>query len=313
MSTEQMKGVANVFENLLSSILSEEDMAVEMLDYFTEEDWRRICNWNSALPESSDRCIHQIIHEQMLLRPEEQAVCAWDGSLTYGELDRLASALACNLQTQGVGPESKVALCFDKSVGNPIFVSAYFCFACYFSILPDGFLSLAIVADILAQKWNIVAILGVLKAGGAFVPLDPAHPTARLESLVKTVQAKVMLCSLKYTEYLKPVVDILIPLSDDSLPELSVNESRTGPLTGVTSENAAYVIFTSGSTGEPKVLSAEFIDIMCADANLCREFWWSIKHIVPVHSLMLHHSVSNQDHEFYNLQLILLMPAFPKS
>lgn len=310
MSMEQMKGVANVFENLLSLILSEENMPVEMLNYFTEKDWQRISNWNSALPESRDRCIHQIIHEQVLLRPEEQAVCAWDGNLTYGELDRLASALACSLQTQGVGPESKVALCFDKSVGNSSFLSTYFYFFRYVSILPEELLSFVTVADIFPQKWNIVAMLGVLKAGGAFVPLDPANPTARLEALVKTVQANVMLCSLKYTEYLKPVVDILIPLSDDSLQVPSVYESRAGPLPEVTSENAAYVIFTSGSTGEPKVLPVKFIE--CPGANLCRECWWSIEHILPVHSLMPYHSVSNQDHESCNLQPILLMLASPK-
>lgn len=132
MSMEQMKGIANVFENLLTKILAEEDMTIGEIDYFTEKDWRRVSNWNSSLPESCDRCIHEVIHEQVLLRPEDEAICAWDGSLTYSELDRLASTLACHLQSQGVGPEAKVVLCFEKSVSGQNLLSVYSHISVYF-------------------------------------------------------------------------------------------------------------------------------------------------------------------------------------
>lgn len=155
-------------------------------------------------------------------------------------------------------------------------------------------------------------MLGVLKAGGAFVPLDPTHPTARLQALVKTVQARIMLCSSNHSEYLKQIVDILIPLSDDSLRELSVHYRGAGPLPGVKSDNAAYVIFTSGSTGEPKVLLAKLIDLICPVANLYRVFCWSIDRIVPVQSLMPDDLTLYQDHDFCNLQLIPSMLASPR-
>lgn len=115
---DHMKRVANVFEHMLTKVLSEENSTVSKLDPFTEEDWKRICKWNSSLPKNYDSCIHDVIHEQALLRPEKEAVCAWDGNLTYSALDRLSSVLACHLQTLGVGPEVKVALGFDKSVSE---------------------------------------------------------------------------------------------------------------------------------------------------------------------------------------------------
>lgn len=116
MSGEQMKSVAYIFEQLLAKVLVAEDTAVSQLNLFSDNDWRRICKWNSSIPTLHDRCIHDAIHDQALTGPEREAVCAWDGSLTYAELDHLASKLACHLRMQGVGPEVRVALCFDKSV-----------------------------------------------------------------------------------------------------------------------------------------------------------------------------------------------------
>ncbi|KXG45667.1 AMP-dependent synthetase/ligase [Penicillium griseofulvum] len=216
MSGEQMKSIASIFDQLLAKVLSAENTAISQLNLFSENDWQRIQKWNSTIPQLHDRCIHEAIHEQMLSGPDREAVCAWDGSLTFAELDHQASKLACYLRMQGVGPEVRVALCFDKS------------------------------------KWNIVAMLGVMKAGGAFVPLDPTHPTSRLQSLIQSVQAPVVLCSQHLTEKLRTIVKTLIPLCSDTLDPLSEPADGVNLASGVTSQNAAYVLFTSGSTGEPK-------------------------------------------------------------
>ncbi|KAJ5429495.1 AMP-dependent synthetase/ligase [Penicillium cf. griseofulvum] len=216
MSGEQMKSIANIFDQLLAKVLSAENTAISQLNLFSENDWQRIQKWNSTIPQLHDRCIHEAIYDQMLSGPDREAVCAWDGSLTFAELDHQASKLACYLRMQGVGPEVRVALCFDKS------------------------------------KWNIVAMLGVMKAGGAFVPLDPTHPTSRLQALTQSVQAPVVLCSQHLTEKLRPIVKTLIPLCSDTLDPLSDPGDSVNLASGVTSQNAAYVLFTSGSTGEPK-------------------------------------------------------------
>ncbi|OKP14387.1 Nonribosomal peptide synthetase 1 [Penicillium subrubescens] len=216
MSGEQMKSVANIFEQMLAQVLSPGNTAISQLNLFSENDLQRIRHWNSHTPKLYDRTIHDAIHDQALSGPDREAVSAWDGSLTFSELDGLASKLACHLRMQGVGPEVRVALCFDKS------------------------------------KWNIVAMLGVMKAGGAFVPLDPTHPTSRLQRLIESVKAAVVLCSPSRAEALRPIANTLIPLCADTLEGLSDPAEGVDLASGVTSQNAAYVLFTSGSTGEPK-------------------------------------------------------------
>ncbi|PWY81945.1 nonribosomal peptide synthase Pes1 [Aspergillus heteromorphus CBS 117.55] len=215
-SMEHMKSIADYFEQILARVLSEDDSPAKDLNHFSDRDWSRVCKFNAVLPEAHDRCIHEVINEQVLLRPDDEAVCAWDGSLTFRDLDLLSSQVAYHLYEQGVRPETCVALCFDKS------------------------------------KWNVVAMLGVLKAGGAFVPLDPTHPTPRLQSLVHAVKAKVMLCSRNRAAALSAVAETLVPLDQDAIDDFAVSTGETRQLPQVQGCNAAYVIFTSGSTGEPK-------------------------------------------------------------
>ncbi|KAJ5576610.1 hypothetical protein N7535_003536 [Penicillium sp. DV-2018c] len=216
MSGDQMKTVAHIFEQLLAKVLAAENTAISQLNLFSQNDWQRIRKWNSTTLQVHDRCIHEAIHDQMLSGPDREAVCAWDGSLTYAELDHQASKLACHLRMQGVGPEVRVALCFDKS------------------------------------KWNVVAMLSVMKAGGAFVPLDPTHPTSRLQGLIESVEASVVLCSDRLAEKLSPISGTLIPLCANTLDRLPDPADGVDLASGVTGQNAAYVLFTSGSTGEPK-------------------------------------------------------------
>ena len=99
-------------------------------------------------------------------------------------------------------------------------------------------------------------MLAVLKAGGAFVPLDPSHPVERLRALCDSIGAKLMLCSRHHLSKLTRVLDTVLSVDDETTVELTLAESEGGVVTGVptaSSTNAAYVIFTSGSTGKPKV------------------------------------------------------------
>jgi non-ribosomal peptide synthetase component F len=134
-----------------------------------------------------------------------------------------------------------------------------------------------------------VAMLGVLKAGGAFVPLDPSHPRSRLQALVRSISATILLCSPQHATSLKTVADSIVPLDGWMVECLStiLDERRAQPL--VRSSNAAYLIFTSGSTGQPKVCrkgGAAFI--RGADVLYLRVLWSSTGHIVPAQRRMRH-------------------------
>ena len=98
-------------------------------------------------------------------------------------------------------------------------------------------------------------MLAVLRAGGAFVPLDPSHPFERLQGLCESVGAKLVLCSRHLVQRLTGVVATVLPVDDTTITDSTKEESksRTTSISAANSTNAAYVIFTSGSTGKPKV------------------------------------------------------------
>jgi non-ribosomal peptide synthetase component F len=80
-----------------------------------------VCAWNDAVAiDTVDRCVHHVIADRVDDHPELEAVCAWDGSLTYRELDALATSLVTRLVQLGVGPEVMVPICFNKSVGRDL-------------------------------------------------------------------------------------------------------------------------------------------------------------------------------------------------
>lgn len=158
-----------------------------------------------------------MIRENAAKTADAEAVCAWDGSMTFSELLGTAQKLAGKLIELGVGPEVFVPLAFDKSI------------------------------------FNIVSMLAVLEAGGAFVSLDPSHPHERLSTLTKKIGAEVILCSRGHEEKLAGVARTIIAVDTSALAEMSPSISNTNdiPLRSSPS-NAAYLVFTSGTTGEPK-------------------------------------------------------------
>ncbi|KAJ9226766.1 hypothetical protein DTO027B5_1898 [Paecilomyces variotii] len=177
-------------------------------------DVRQIWEWNSEVPPVVERCIHDIILEHASVQPDAPAVCAWDGELTYRELDNLSSQLACRLVELGVGPEKVVPLCSEKSM------------------------------------WTVVAWFAVLKAGGAFVLLDPTLPEGRIRSICQQVHAAVGITSASCESRLSPFTQHIVVLGRQALG--SQNYQTLSQMPKATPRNAAYIIFTSGSTGEPK-------------------------------------------------------------
>jgi non-ribosomal peptide synthase protein (TIGR01720 family) len=178
LSHAQAKNVASTFEKVLSSLIQsdEGERTVGDLDFFSEHSYMQVRNWNKEPPRKVERCVHDLIGQQALRLPlSTPAVCGWDANFTYTELETVAARLATHLVGLGVGPETYVPMCFEKSA------------------------------------WAIVAQLGILKAGGAFVPLDPSHPESRLRHLVNDVGGNLVLCSPKHKEKASKLATIEAP------------------------------------------------------------------------------------------------------
>jgi non-ribosomal peptide synthetase component F len=194
--------------------------------------FKKSLEWNGELPRAVETLVHSLIHAQALKDGEAQAVCSWDGDLTYAELDTLSSHLGNYLTSQGVGPEVIVPLCFEKS------------------------------------KWAIVALLAVLKAGGAFLLLDPSQPIARLESIVQQTGANFALSSAECFDTCKTLVKQVFVIDQSSISSLGSSSDSSEVHPGAAPTNAAYYIFTSGSTGNPKGVAIENSSLSTTATNI---------------------------------------------
>ena len=157
--------------------------------------------WNrTAAPYPSERCVHQLFEERAAVCPDAVAVMSGEEQLTYAELDRRANYLAWWLHSRGVGRGAVVGVRLERS------------------------------AEMVA------VLLGVLKAGAAYLPLEPGYPPQRLRLMAADAGAAVVI---------------------EGTDELPAGEEASPPDSGVTASDLAYVIFTSGSTGTPKGVMAE--------------------------------------------------------
>ena len=185
----------------------------------TPEDLEQISEWNSAVPISVERCVHDLIDERAEAQPSAPAVCAWVGKLTYSELHRLATRLAFRLSGLGVGPNILVSLCFEKSM------------------------------------WTSVAILSVLKAGGAFVLLDSSLPEKRLRNIVQQTNTKLILSSPLNRNLSLRLAQKVLTIDIDFFTAFKTSGGDADAeqcLKSASPMSLVYAIFTSGSTGIPK-------------------------------------------------------------
>ena len=216
----QVSNISDTFEQILHSIMNPASprMTVGSIGFCSEKQKQQIFDWNDASLPKVERCVHDIIYQQSQTLPlSAPAICSWDESLTYVKLMSLAKRLAKHLIALGVGPETYVPLCFEKSA------------------------------------WAVVAILGVLEAGGAFVPLEPSYPESRIKYIIDNVGARLVLCSERYCEKFADMPGIETFVVDESFPRRPQPTVPSGvTVRNPTPANAAYLIFTSGTTGLPK-------------------------------------------------------------
>jgi amino acid adenylation domain-containing protein/thioester reductase-like protein len=204
------------FQTLLEGIASDPEQTISEIPILTEVERQQILvEWNNThIDYPKDTCLHELFEIQVKRAPDAIAVVFEDTQLTYRELNCRANQLAHYLQKLGVGPETLVGICIERSLEM------------------------------------IVGILGILKSGGAYVPLDPAYPKERLAFMLSDAQVPILLTQEKLILELPNHNTQIICLDTDWGKFLQ--ESEDNPVNSVTPENLAYVIYTSGSTGIPK-------------------------------------------------------------
>ncbi|KAM7197972.1 hypothetical protein V8F20_006420 [Naviculisporaceae sp. PSN 640] len=189
---------------------------------------------SDVVPPPSNALVQDLIHGRAVLHPDAEAVCSHDCTLTYHALDTASFQLAQRLVEDGVGPEVIVPLLFEKS------------------------------------GWALVAMLAVLKAGGAFMPLDISQPEKRLRSIVEQTGATVALSSASCHALSSSLVkkSVIVTVEETIT---STNTPRTISTTPAPhSHNAAYVMATSGSTGTPKLVITEHAQLSSFVAYLTK-------------------------------------------
>jgi non-ribosomal peptide synthetase component F/aryl carrier-like protein len=218
LSTSQTKRVLHQFEHSLLQLNSESwDTTMSDLELFSPFDQQLLSQWNSQNLAPKVACIHDLFTATAMTQPSAQAICSWDGNLTYRELDRLSTILALHLESLGITAEAMVPSFFEKS------------------------------------RIAVVAQMAILKAGGALVPLDVNHPEGRRRKILADIQAKVILTTPNLSNLFDGLVEHIVSLDEELLVQLGQTiDTNTSLKRSVKPSNAAIVIYTSGSTGEPK-------------------------------------------------------------
>ncbi|MEG3898415.1 MULTISPECIES: amino acid adenylation domain-containing protein [unclassified Microcoleus] len=202
------------WQTLLESIVANPEQRVWDLPLLKPAELKELLvEWNDTETDYPQHyCIHQLFEAQVERTPDAVAVMFGNQSLTYGELNAKANQLAHHLQKLGVNSEVMVGICLDRSLDS------------------------------------IVGILGVLKAGGAYLPLDPNYPQERLAFMLSDTQLSV---AITHSSLVKNFAQMTVICLDTDW-EIIQQESRENPVSRSTIDNVAYVIYTSGSTGKPK-------------------------------------------------------------
>ncbi len=219
------------FLTLLRGVAARPERRLSELPLLDERTRRLVLvEWNASdTPGAPPACVHELFEAAARRAPQRPAAECGAQSLTYAALDAAANRLARSLRARGVGPEARVGLCLERSLDA------------------------------------LVAVLGVLKAGAAYVPLDPGYPRERLRFMLADAGIGVL---LTHTSLLGLFTGERVEaLALDALQDALAREADEPPPRAVEPGNAAYVIYTSGSTGRPK-------GVVMTHAALCNLVRW---------------------------------------
>ncbi|WP_445369102.1 amino acid adenylation domain-containing protein [Methylomonas sp. BW4-1] len=207
---------AEHYLTLLQGIVDTPESRLSELPLLTQRENQQILiDWNATeVDYPANRCIHHLFEAQAEKLPNAVAVVFEGQSLTYAELNSKANQLAHYLGAHGVGPDALVSICLERSLEM------------------------------------VIGLLGILKAGGTYVPLDPGYPQERLDFMLRDVGAAVVLTQTACRKKLTASMAAVLCLDGDWDRIAQVKDDNPG--IQLMPENLAYCIYTSGSTGQPK-------------------------------------------------------------
>ncbi|KAI1753236.1 putative aminoadipate-semialdehyde dehydrogenase [Xylaria castorea] len=212
----QLYRILNQFEHMYNLLVEAPPRTkLDDLPLLNDHDHSEMLSWNKTIPQPTESCLHELFRARARAQPEAMAVEASDGNASYSRLDKLSDRLAYELQKRGVSLGKPVAFIFEKSL------------------------------------WAIVAILGIMKAGGVCVPIDKGERNNRKAAILSITKANMIVTSpmeLNDSVGLAPEVLVIGPDYASEWPELDLTDSER--LASFSSpENLAYTIFTGSSTG----------------------------------------------------------------
>jgi len=238
-SEQTIKTMAEHFSLLFSSFIESPNESVFSVPMLKEEEKCQLLTGfnNPEVSTVSEKCIHELFEQQVVLAPEKIALVFEEQVLTYLELNQRANKLAHYLIDQrGVTPESLVGVCLDRSLEM------------------------------------VIAIIGILKAGGAYVPLDPKFPVARLQHMIEDGNLNTVISKNDIIENITLKEQYKVCLDSDEVEKYIALASISNPnIYALTSSCLAYVIYTSGSTGVPKGVMVEHHSVVNLLSSMAKQ------------------------------------------
>ena len=219
-AAETIDRMAGHYTTLLAEAVAQPDESLSRLPLLSGDERQQLLDgWNQTAADfPRDACVHELFAARAKQAPEAVAVVLGDERWTYGDLNGRADRLALRLRRRGVGPETRVGICLERS--------------------PE----------------LMAAVLAVWKAGGAYVPLDPAYnqeAQTRVAYMLESAEASLVLTNAEFAPLLPCDPSRIVLLNDESQPEPNEADQKNLSCAGAL-ENLAYILFTSGSTGRPK-------------------------------------------------------------
>lgn len=209
-------GIARTLQTILVEMALHNEKTVGEINLVGKEERRRMMSWHRKDLYANANCVHSLIQLTTMSKPDSEAICAWDGSLSYAELDVVSSNVARQLILAGVRVGDFIPFAFEKSL------------------------------------WAVVAGLAIMRAGGAFIPLDSNHPAARLEEILRRTKAKLVVTSAKVQQVFLKLGKQVVVVSAQTAYTQPDGRNDDIELPSVSPQDPAFILFTSGSTGQPK-------------------------------------------------------------